>query len=142
MDPAAAHTEVLRSSPAPAEVVGGTVDEVELTFLDPVLPGAEIVVLDDLGQPVEGLAATELSEDGTVARVGFAPLETAGGYVVDYAFTAEDGDRQRQTYRFTYQPADRRTTAEDSRDPMRPASAGVFAAVLVAVGIVAVRRRA
>ena len=143
--PAAAHTEVLRSSPAPAEQVSGRVDAVELTFLDPVQAGAEIVVLDDAGEPVEGLGTAELSADRTTARVRFAPLEAAGDYIVEYAFAAEDGDGQRQTYRFTYQPAAESPPEEpedgDSVDLMRLVVVALVLAALAGVAAVASRRR-
>ena len=144
--PALAHTEVLRAEPAPAVDTSEPVDSVELTFLDPVLPDVTITVADDAGTPVEGLGETELSPDGRVATVGFEPLGAPGGYVVEYSFTAEDGDRQTETYRFTYRAGQVATAqgpdADDDGGPGAGAlAAGAVGLVLLVAVAVAVRRR-
>ena len=140
---AGAHTEVQRYEPQPGTEVRAPVDQVRLTFLDPVLPGAAIEVADDAGTPVDGLGPTELGEDRRVATVRFEPLDAPGGYVVDYRFAAEDGDEQRETFRFTVRAAAPAT--DDDGDATVGArglvgAAVVGAALAVAIGL-AFRRR-
>lgn len=101
---AGAHTEVLRARPQPGTEVTGTVEEISLTFLDPVRPGTTIEVTDDDGVPLPGLTAVEESPDGRTATIGFDALSAAGGYIVEYEFTAQDGDVQLERYRFTFRP--------------------------------------
>lgn len=137
---------MLRAEPAPAVDTSEPVDSVELTFLDPVLPDVTISVVDDAGDPVERLGETEQSPDGRVATVGFEPLTEPGGYVVEYSFTAEDGDRQTETYRFTYRAGQVATAqgppADDDGGPgVGPLAAGVVAVAVLAAVAVAVRRR-
>ena len=65
------------------------VDSVELTFLDPVLDGVTIAVADDADGSRSRVSGRGCSvRDGRSVRVTFDPLTTAGGYVVEYAFTA------------------------------------------------------
>ncbi len=133
--PAAAHTQVRRSTPGPAERVDGPVDEVVLEFLDPVLPTPSIEVTTAEGEPVPGLAAVQLEGDD-LARVGFAPIVEPGDYRVDYSFVAVDGDEQVSAYTFTVE--------EDAGGvAVRPLLAGVVGAVLLALvaGALLARRR-
>lgn len=100
---ARAHTEVQRATPGPAEVVDGTVDSVVLDFLDPVQPTPELSVSGPDGRPVSGLGEPRLVADDVV-EVEFDALADAGDYQVDYTFTSLDGDRQRDAYRFSFEP--------------------------------------
>ena len=138
--PAAAHTEVLRASPAPGEEITGTVDRVELTFLDPVQPDVSIVVGRAIGEPVAGIGTVEVPADGRSASVAFPALDDSGDYVVEYRFTALDGDTQRETYRFTLLPV------EDDGGSSAGAGAvigGLAIVVVLTLGVLtATRRRA
>lgn len=103
--PAAAHTQIQRAIPGPAESVGGEVDSVVLDFLDPVVPTPEITVSGPDGAPVAGLQPAEmLADDVAVAR--FDVLTEAGEYRVDYTFVALDGDEQVSAHTFTVEPDD------------------------------------
>lgn len=123
--PAGAHTEVLRASPAPGAEVAGPVDEVSLTFLDPVQPEVTIAIAAALGDPVAGLSEVEVSDDRRNATVSFPALTDTGEYVVEYRFTAEDGDTQRETYRFSIVEG----PDETGPDEDEPDRGGVGAAV-------------
>ncbi len=133
--PASAHTEVQRATPAPGAVVTSTVDEIELLFLDPVLPSVVIDVATTDGAPVDDVGEVEHSEDGRMATVAFPPLSDAGGYVVSYEFVAEDGDAQQDAYRFTYDPDD---GSSSGTGPIIVVAVGL---AMVAVLVVALRRR-
>lgn len=136
--PAAAHTGVLRASPGPGEEVAGPVTSVDLTFLDPVEPDVSIEVRDPSGEPVAGVSAVERSADGRRARVTFTALSGAGEYVVEYRFTAEDGDASRETYRFTLLPAEPDGDGSDTGTVLGVVGGG---SVLLAGLVVALRRR-
>jgi methionine-rich copper-binding protein CopC len=129
--PAAAHTEILRAEPAPGAAVTGVVDEVTLVFLDPIGPELTLLVRDDAGAPVAGLGDPVVRDGDTVAEVGFDPLTEAGGYVVDVRYVALDGDTQRRTHRFTYEPP-----ALDGQ-PLPRAPSGTEASTVVGMAAVA-----
>ena len=134
--PAAAHTQVQRATPGPAESVGGELDVVVLDFLDPVVPIPEITVTGPDGALVAGLQPPELiADDVAVAR--FDPLTQAGEYRVDYTFLSVDGDKQVSAHTFTFEP-DQGADLE-----VRPLLAWVVVGVLVALVVAALigRRR-
>ncbi|MDZ7674063.1 MAG: copper resistance protein CopC [Acidimicrobiales bacterium] len=131
---AGAHTEVQRATPGPGEVVTGAPEAVELRFLDPVLPGVRIDVSDADERAVAGLGDVTVDDGNRRARVGFAPLDP-GVYVVTIEFVAEDGDRQREAYRFTVE------AAGEPRDPSGlVGAAGATAGLAAAFGAALWRR--
>lgn len=138
--PAGAHTEVLRASPSPGEEAAGSVSDVELTFLDPVQPEVTIAIAGGLGEPVPGLGVVEVSDDGRVATVSFPELTDIGEYVVEYRFTAADGDTQRETYRFSIVASQIGDEAGGGR--LGATLGGLALATVVSAGlVVALRRR-
>ncbi len=150
--PAQAHTAIERATPGPGEAADAGVDSVEIVFLDPVLPGVTVEVADLDGRPVAGLSDTDHSADRTTATVTFEPLD-AGDYAVRVVFTAEDGDQQEETYRFTVEGAGTTTTAPpapgiipDPNSGTPPEDAGdrggalqivLFVAVIGGIGLIA-----
>lgn len=95
--PVAAHTEVQSATPGPGEEVIGSVDEIVLTFLDQILPGATLEVSGPSGAVgTEGDAV----QDGRVLRLPIEAIDEPGDYVVAYSFTALDGDHQNEAFRF------------------------------------------
>ena len=102
--PADAHTELLQAAPGPGQQVGGTVDFVDLVFLDPVTD-ASVEVMDESGI-IQGGAMDPTATDGRIVRFELdAPLAVTGRYDVRYAVTAADGDRLEATHFFVYEPA-------------------------------------
>ena len=134
---ARAHTQVQRATPGPGAVVTGPVGQVELQFLDPVVPSVQIAVQDTDGRVVAGLGEVEHTDDGRVATVGFDALERSGNYVVDYEFVALDGDAQADGYRFSITDDD----ADRGRSLVGPVIGGVVALVVLGALAVAFRRR-
>lgn len=134
---ARAHTEVQRATPGPGEVVAGSVDQVRLQFLDPVLPRVRITVRTTEGNVVPGLGVVDHTDDGRNAVVRFDPLPVPGDYVVEYDFVALDGDAQTDGYRFSVVPS----TAEGGRSILGPVALGVAIVVLVGALVVSIRRR-
>lgn len=128
--PARAHTEVQSASPGPAQEITGVIDEIVLTFLDEIAPGATIEVSGPSGRD---LSSTAPVLDGRVLRAAIEPVDEVGDYVVRYSFTALDGDDQDESYRF------RIVEAESTALP-----AGAVIATVGALGAIAgavVRRR-
>lgn len=136
---ASAHTEVQRASPSPGEVVTGTVDAVELLFLDPVVPPVSIRVRAANGAAVDGLGTVTHTDDGRAASVSFTPLTSAGDYVVDYEFVAIDGDAQTDAYRFTIASGD--LDEDENRSFVGPALLVALASGLGVAVVIALRRR-
>ena len=139
---AGAHTQLQRATPGPAEEVAGTVDEVRLDFLDPLMEAPEIVVTGPGGDVVPGLEAAELvADDVAVAR--FDPLRDPGRYTVSYDFASVDGAPQQGAHQFTFTGTGTGTGTgdEDGGAELRPALAvlvGLVVAVL-AVGSLVLR---
>jgi len=61
---AGAHTDLLQGSPGPAQRVGGTVDFIDLVFVD-VVTEATITLEDPSGQVVDGVTTVS---DGQILR--------------------------------------------------------------------------
>jgi methionine-rich copper-binding protein CopC len=139
--PARAHTEVLRAVPGPGERVSRAVDTVQLAFLDPVIDDVAIDVADGDGRTVEGLGEPEVAPDGRGAIVSFEPITDPGDYVVEYRFTATDGDTQRETYRFTVVAPPVEGSNDAGVDGAGVAGAAAVMGVLAVAVIVALRRR-
>jgi methionine-rich copper-binding protein CopC len=98
---AAAHTQLQEASPSPAQEVGGTVDQVRLDFLDPLLEAPDVVVTGPDGAVVDGAAPAELVADD-VAVAAFDPLEEPGRYTVSYDYASVDGAPQQGAHTFTF----------------------------------------
>ncbi len=140
--PAWAHTQVQRAVPSPGERVSGTVDHVELTFLDPVDPSVTIEVTGEDGRTVSGLRPVALSPDRRQATVRFDALGAPGAYVVAYRFAGADGDVQRQSYQFTYLASSAGPDADTGGGNTAALVGGVAVVLVLGLGaVVALRRR-
>ena len=99
-DPAAAHTELLQTSPGASQRVGGTTEFIDLAFLEPVTEATIEVELE--GRPVEGETITS---EGTIIRFQLdEPLSEPGRYDVRYRMISFDLDESEGAYWFTYAP--------------------------------------
>lgn len=97
---AAAHTDLLQGSPGPAQRTGGTVDFIDLIFVEPV-SNAVVTVEDPNGIPVAG---TTTVADGQIIRFEMPALTETGRYIVRYTMDSADGDATEAAYFFTYHP--------------------------------------
>lgn len=98
---AAAHSEVFERAPATGQVVGGTVDRVDISFWTPIESGQITLVGPD------GAIATEeavLASSGRVITADFDPLTTPGPYVVTHSELSLDGDSQTAQFAFIFDP--------------------------------------
>lgn len=151
--PAAAHTELVASTPIAGAPVSRSVDRVVLTFSDDLVPGASaIAVSDPSGEDVTVSAA---SVRGSVVEVGLA-TGVAGPHTVTYRVVGEDGHVVTDSFTFTVlagaldaaagagAPGAGRPAPATSSPGMSAAGwvlgTGVGAALLIALGQ-AVRRR-
>jgi methionine-rich copper-binding protein CopC len=98
--PVAAHTELLQASPGASQRVGGTLEHIDLAFLEPV---SEAVVEVELGGlPLDG---ETIVSDGTIIRFQLdEPLREAGRYDVAYRMISLDLDESEGGYWFTFAP--------------------------------------
>lgn len=99
--PAGAHTDLLQGSPGPAQRVGGTVDFIDLVFVDAVTD-ATIILEDPSGEIVPG---ETLVADGQILRYEMPALTETGRYVVRFTMISADGDATESGYFFTYDTA-------------------------------------
>ena len=93
-----AHTALLGASPGPDETVGGTIDFVDLAFLDPVAEAEVVVTFNSV--PVAGTMA---SVDGEIIRFELdEALQSPGRYQVAYEMISADGDLTTSGFFFTF----------------------------------------
>lgn len=99
--PAGAHTAMLRASPDRNATAGGSIDFIDLEFLDPVTNASVIVTYN--GMPVAGRATVA---DGELITFSLdQPLTQPGRYQVSYEMTSFDSDFTTGGYFFTFDPA-------------------------------------
>ena len=98
---AGAHTELLQGSPGPTQRTGGTVDFVDLIFVESV-SDADIRLEDPNGDPIQG---SMVVSDGQIIRYEMPALTITGRYIVRYSMISADGDDTESAYFFTYEPA-------------------------------------
>jgi methionine-rich copper-binding protein CopC len=135
--PAGAHSSLGEASPGPGDIVGGTVDSLELVFLQGV-SDASI----SLRTPDGVLTETTVSQPSELeVRAEFDALEEPGQYIVDWGLTSADGDSTAASYAFSYDPdaPPREELSPSTSNPAIPIALAVMLALLV-VGFVFMRR--
>lgn len=110
---AGAHTALLQGSPGPGQRAGGTVDFIDLIYLEPVSRVA-ITLEDPSGDLIDGEV---LNEDGQIIRYRMPALTETGRYIVRYTMISADGDDTESAFFFTYHP--------DATQPVRLGDADV-----------------
>lgn len=99
--PAIAHGTWVDARPLPGVVVGGTVDEVEFLFPEPLAAGeGEIMMTGPDGRSVP--AGPLEFPAGPVVRMSIDPLVVEGTYTVSYTLSATDGFVFTGSHRFEY----------------------------------------
>jgi hypothetical protein len=99
--PAAAHTELVASTPGPGATVNGAARDLTLTFVSQLVPeGSQVVVRDPGGAD----HADSTSTLGPQARVALRPLTRPGTYTVSYRAVAADGHPITGRYEFRVSP--------------------------------------
>ena len=99
--PAGAHTAMLRASPDRDATVGGSIDLIELEFLDPITDAVVTVTYN--GVPVPGRTTVP---DGQVITYALdQPLAQPGRYQVSYEMISFDSDFTTGGFFFTFDPA-------------------------------------
>ncbi len=131
---AGAHTQLLQGSPGPGQQAGGTVDFLDLIFVDPVTD-VSLVLQDPNGDLVGGEMVVS---DGQIIRYEMPALTVPGRYIVRYTMISFDGDSTESAYFFTYEPE--ATQPARLGDAELPPAEGngttiLVAAVSVVVGI-------
>lgn len=113
--PLQAHSEVFERAPAAGQVVGGTVDRIDISFWAPIAAG-EIQVNGPDDQPI-AVGDTVLAENLRIITADIPQLDVAGTYVVTHTELADDGDEQTARFAFTYDPtSSERVTPLIARD--------------------------
>lgn len=135
--PLGAHSEVFERAPLAGEPIGGTVDQIDISFWTPIL-SSRIQVTDPNGEPVE-VAVTELSGEGRIASTTFPAITEPGRYVVSHGELSFDGDLQEAEWFFVFDP-----TSDVVFQPLASGGdggtnwlviAGVSGVLLVAAGV-------
>lgn len=130
-----AHTELLQGSPGPTQEAGGTVDFIDLVFVEPV-SNVEIRLEDPNGEPVDGVMVVP---DGQVIRYEMRPLTVAGRYIVRYTMRSSDGDDTDSAYFFVYRPdATQPIRLGDATAAVDPPSSGTATVGAVVAGFVVI----
>lgn len=95
---AAAHGELVASSPMPGETVGSVV-HIDLVFSTPVLDWSLTVERPD-GEPLEG---TAVEKAASYLSYEVPPVVDEGQYIVRYSAVDSDGDVVEGAYAFTFE---------------------------------------
>lgn len=95
---AAAHAELVTSTPADGEILATAPAEVVLTFSEAPGPRSSAAVLDGTGATIA--TGGPDSSDATVIRVAL-PVLAPGAYEVQWTTVAEDGHIERGTFSFS-----------------------------------------
>lgn len=98
---ASAHSEVFERAPAAGQVVGGTVDRVDISFWSPIESGVISLTGPDGVIDVEDAV---LASSGRVLTADFEALTSAGPYVVTHSELSSDGDSQTAQFAFIFDP--------------------------------------
>lgn len=127
---ASAHTEFVRSNPAPGATLAAAPADVSITFsgmLDPA--GSSITVVDATGASVSEGATTLSPTDAATMRVALRSGLGAGTYTVQWTAQADDGHILNDSFTFTVG-----ATAQPAAAPARlPATGALSMTVLLAV---------
>lgn len=97
------HAEVRFRAPEDNQVLGGTVDHVDIQYWTPV-ERATITLTGPDGAEV-AVSETIVSGRGFRASIEFGALTKNGVYNVDHVELSEDQDEQVGQFQFTYDPA-------------------------------------
>lgn len=133
--PLGAHSEVFERAPLAGSPIGGTVDQVDISFWTPVL-SSNIQITDPSGNAVE-VETTAVVSEGRIATTNFPALTEPGRYVVTHGELSVDGDLQESEWFFVFDPS-----AEAQFVPLVPAAgtnwiiiAAIAGVVLIAAGV-------
>lgn len=99
--PTSAHTTMIRASPDRDAIAGGSINFIDLEFLDPVTDASVTVTYN--GVPVSGRTTAAAGEVITFAID--QPLAQPGRYQVNYEMISFDSDFTTGGFFFTFDPA-------------------------------------
>ncbi len=95
--PALAHADLVSSEPAAGATVPAGLNELRLTFSEPVGPGSGVVLFAEEFQPVAGVTSTT---DGEVLNAVWALALGEGTYTVQWTAVSLDGHPVQGSYQF------------------------------------------
>lgn len=124
--PADAHTAMLRASPDRNAVAGGSLDVIDLLFLDPVTNASVTVTYN--GVPAAG--RTTVADGEVITFTLDQPLTQPGRYQVSYEMISFDSDFTTGGYFFTFEPA-----AEQAGRIEPPGPGGLSSTTLALSGV-------
>lgn len=100
---AAAHAELLQSSPAPGSVVGGSFHSITMHFGGLAIDGPHTVELfDPAGKPVD---TSPVVQERLRLILPIEPLQVPGEYSIQYSILGDDNDRTSDSFQFRFDPA-------------------------------------
>ncbi len=103
ISPLGAHTEVFERAPIAGQPVGGSVDQIDISFWAPVL--SSNITLEDPNGDAVAVDITRLTTDDRIATTTFPELTEEGRYVVTHTELAPDGDLQTAEWFFIFDAA-------------------------------------
>lgn len=141
MPSASAHTAMLRASPERNATAGGSIQFIDLEFLDPVTDVSVAVTYN--GVPVAGRVIANSGE--LITFTLDQPLSQAGRYQVNYEMTSFDSDFTTGGYFFSFDPTADQPGRIEFSDSGRLslvtlAASGIGLAALVGLLLLFVRR--
>lgn len=134
--PLGAHSEVFERAPLGGSPIGGTVDQVDISFWTPIR-SSNIQITDPSGNAVQVEPTTLTNE--RLASTTFPALTEPGRYVVSHGELSADGDLQQDEWFFVFDPA-----SDVAFQPLVPTTgsgtnwfviAGAGGVILIAAGV-------
>lgn len=139
--PAAAHTELVGSEPAPGAQLAQSPAEIRLTFSEPVAPNSQIVLLTEDFQSIEGLVPQFNPAQPEQVYTPVPALEP-GVYTVQWSAASADGHEVTGSYSFSVglvtQGAATPPPAETAATPASSGQSSGSAWWLAIIGLIAV----
>ena len=135
VSPLAAHTEVWQRSPAAGQAYGGTIDEIQISFVASVA-STEMTMVGPNDEPIE-MTELRLESADRVAVAEFAPLTEAGRYLVTHSELAADGDIQTDSFQFFFDPTSSQEVVPllGQDGPNWPLLGGLAGVILILAGL-------
>lgn len=101
VETARAHATLVKAFPAAGDVITRPLDEIRLTFNEPIQDGSTFVIFDTAFNVIEMGVYLDTGSDNTELVSEFPPFTSSGSYTLQWLAISQDGHPIEGTYSFT-----------------------------------------